>query len=541
MISRRVFGVLLLFIVTFSLVCMPLAFCTEIINDGFESNDFSAWDGTHGSPATESNNPHCGNYNMIVDAASEDCYETDTEAYSQINARVYIKVASLVDNGDGVAFIDCYVGSPVYGSIAGAMMRNDGGTYEWGIWVHGTGRVWSGETFSVDTWYCAELEYIKGNGDAEIRLDINAVEVIARDTLTIDYSVSNVRVGAGYATGAPLYYIDCCVVADADIGLEGGVDNAPYYSSAGDDGVTGVGEDVSVYCFWEDDLALDTCYLEHNSTGTFSNSSLSVSGTSSWANTTITLNTTASLVVSYRWFCSDNASQWNQTGYYNITLTDAYPTYSNAGDNGVTQVGLIVSVNCLWSDNVGLSVCYLEHNSTGTATNTSLAIAGTSSWANSTFQLNFTANTVVSYRWFCNDTNNQWNITGYYNITTKSLYVTWNHNNSTMGSLFVDGAETANGTQSGYNFNQSISLVGAVASSSYIFESFNWTGGSTETNPYNYLTDGNNTVWCMFDEAGTGTGSTTTIAQGRGIYFVAFAICLAIISIAVLGKKKDQK
>ena len=236
--SRRVFAFFIVLLLLFWNI--RIVFCSEIVNDGFESNDFSAWDGTGGSPAVESNNPHCGTYNMIINAINEYCYETDTEAYSQINTRIYIKVSSLADNGDGVMFIGCQVANPVWDAVAGAMIRNSGGTYEWGIWVHGTGRVWSGDTFNTGTWYCAELEYIKGDGDAEVRLYVDTIDVESATGETIDYSINTVRIGSGWAADAPTYYIDCCIVADGYVGPEAS-DTYPTYSNAGDDGETGVG------------------------------------------------------------------------------------------------------------------------------------------------------------------------------------------------------------------------------------------------------------------------------------------------------------
>lgn len=126
---------------------------------------------------------------------------------------------------------------------------------------------------------------------------------------------------------------------------EGG-DLPPNSYNVGDNGVAVVGSSVTVYSYWQDDLGLQTCYVEHNNTGTPQNYSISISGTAQWANETFTLNYTYGLIVQYRFFCSDNASQWNVTGYYNITLTPIYVDfYLNNSTMGAFLVDCVETAN----------------------------------------------------------------------------------------------------------------------------------------------------------------------------------------------------
>jgi len=227
------------------------------------------------------------------------------------------------------------------------------------------------------------------------------------------------------------------------------------------------------------------------------------------------------------------------------TVADNPPYYSNIDDNGITQVGEMVTCSSYWEDDFELDTCYIEHNATETPTNYSISVSGSSSWANKTFQLAFTKNVKVAYKFWCSDNASQWNSTSYYYITTTQLYVTFNLNNSTQGRFYIDLVNTANNTQNGYNYNQSIFLLGATYNSSYVWCNFTYSETIITENFNNYLTGGNDTVWCNFDVAnitanGNGNGEYTETDLHE--YFVLGAIISAVcvsISLVIIIDKKD--
>lgn len=214
-------------------------------------------------------------------------------------------------------------------------------------------------------------------------------------------------------------------------------------------------------------------------------------------------------------------SEESQTG-------DSYPDYYNVGDNGITQVGMTVTVYCNWTDDLNLDTCYLETNTTGTPVNSSISVSGTSSWANGTITLNYTAGLVVYYRWFCSDNASQWNTTSLYNITTTSLYLTFQINNSTRGRFYVDSVYTPGGTSYPFDYSETVFLLGATYSDSYVWTSFNWSGGSSEANFYNFSAISNDTITCYLNEAGEGgTPETETVYIGGTL---AVVLIVAVIS-----------
>jgi len=126
----------------------------------------------------------------------------------------------------------------------------------------------------------------------------------------------------------------------------GSGDNSPFYSNVGDDGVTQVGEDVTVSCYWQDDFELNWTVVSHNSTGSYVNFTVSCSGNASWSNKTFQLNYTSDIKVGYLFYGQDNASQWNYTSINYITTTPLYLTFNlNNSTQGRFYVDLGYTVN----------------------------------------------------------------------------------------------------------------------------------------------------------------------------------------------------
>jgi len=98
------------------------------------------------------------------------------------------------------------------------------------------------------------------------------------------------------------------------------------------------------------------------------------------------------------------------------------PTYSNIGHN-TTLAGKPCKFSCKWTDNVGLSGFKFGTNNTGTWINDTWTDpwtgTPTSGWANVTKTLKSTPiPSIIGYRWYCNDTSNNWNNTGIKTLTT---------------------------------------------------------------------------------------------------------------------------
>ena len=217
-------------------------------------------------------------------------------------------------------------------------------------------------------------------------------------------------------------------------------------------------------------------------------------------------------------------------------ISDNPPTYSDVGNNGITQVGESADFWCFWEDDFALDTCYFSTNSSGSWYNHTLTVSGVSSWANKTLQLNYTSSVRVNYQWFCSDNASQWSNTSIYFLITTPLYITFNFNNSTMGKFYVDYVNTANETQNSYNYNESILLDGIQLSSDYSFLNFTWIGGNSLINNYDYYTSGNNTIWCYF-----GLSGISGIDESYFVLGFVIAGCSILFMVIVLKGEKKEK
>jgi len=95
---------------------------------------------------------------------------------------------------------------------------------------------------------------------------------------------------------------------------------APAYSNIATTS-TKAGSSCEFQAKWSDPDGLDKCLFSTNNTGVWQNESLSVSGTESWANKTLTLTSTAGAVVGYRWYCNDTSGNMGDTGERTLTTS----------------------------------------------------------------------------------------------------------------------------------------------------------------------------------------------------------------------------
>lgn len=227
----------------------------------------------------------------------------------------------------------------------------------------------TGYSFADDTWWYCNVSRTSNVFRVDVYYDSDRTSLRSYCQITLnnvdDYRYVYVMHGSssGWKPDTTCSYS----LAYHDFGLESEPDLEPYYNNAGDNGETTVGETLNVFCNWSDDYNLDTCYFSTNTSGVWSNSSLTVSGVNSWANTSLTLNYTYGIVVSYKWYCSDNASQWNTTLTYNVTTTSLNMTfYFNYTDcsffvDGITRTnGTILQFNY----NQTVSLMGVTYNST---------------------------------------------------------------------------------------------------------------------------------------------------------------------------------
>jgi PGF-pre-PGF domain-containing protein len=133
-------------------------------------------------------------------------------------------------------------------------------------------------------------------------------------------------------------------------------------------------------------------------------------------------------------------------------MVNADPAYSLFGVN-TTLANSTAKFYSYWTDGTALHPTggyIFSTNNTGSWINdTWTAFSTTPSWANLTKTLNETEGTVIGYRWYANDTSNNWNQTAIYSLTT---------NTSSIGLEIIYPTSNINISQNNF-FNYTINVT----------------------------------------------------------------------------------
>ena len=202
-----------------------------IFTDGFESGDFSAWDGTGAEPGcsivVEAVNPHHGTKNAkcIVDGASENAYAykgfagADDIAY----ARGYFKFDDLPDaDGDKIQLIEIRRSDRFWEYAIQGCIKHTGGSVKFVLtcWEAGVLSTVASDLEAVTgTWYCVEIKRDITNDLQELWVD--GVSEATNNQVQSENNGS-ILVGLTWKTygGTDTLYCDCFSVDSAYIGPE---------------------------------------------------------------------------------------------------------------------------------------------------------------------------------------------------------------------------------------------------------------------------------------------------------------------------------
>ena len=108
-----------------------------------------------------------------------------------------------------------------------------------------------------------------------------------------------------------------------------------------------------------------------------------------------------------------------------------------------------------------------------------------------------------------------------YTEEEETIFVTWTFNDG--GNFYMNFTMLSNSSMIEYDNGTLFTLMAVSFNSSYLFLSFNWTGGSSVINLYNLTLYGNNTVWCYFGLVSDvyDSGYDVGYAIGAGVGYTA--------------------
>ncbi|HOW36681.1 MAG TPA: S8 family serine peptidase, partial [Candidatus Pacearchaeota archaeon] len=204
---------------------------------------------------------------------------------------------------------------------------------------------------------------------------------------------------------------------------------APTYSNVEQRNTT-AGQSATFSVLWNDETSLipngEYIFSTNNSGNWVNDTPVNFTATPSWANITKILTSTGGIAVGYRWYASDNASNWNSTAIYSFVTTSPpiikdtiAPKYSNAGHKVTSSStkGSIVNFYSYWQDEVSLTPngkYIFSSNISGVWRNDSaISFSTASNWANITKTVNSLVKS-FGYRWYASDNSSNWNSTAVY-------------------------------------------------------------------------------------------------------------------------------
>ena len=103
--------------------------------------------------------------------------------------------------------------------------------------------------------------------------------------------------------------------------------------------------------------------------------------------------------------------------------------------------------------------------------------------------------------------------------------------NTTGGIFRVNNVTMTNGTSKNFTIGDVLEFSALPQNSSYVFSFFNWTGGNSTLNPYNFTVTGNMTVWLIFDKQYPAAGYLLFILMG-------LVLLPVLVFVAAVVKKK---
>lgn len=207
------------------------SFDPVIFSDGFEGNPFNEWSSTSGTPTVVTSPVHHG-----VNATEFDSKLNEFLVYSFASeenpfSRCYINFTSLHDSGQSTEFILAYRDVTTGYYLARLGVKNDGGVHKWQLIYRDNGGYTTAlstqQTPTTGEWYSIELEALcstaDGNLDGEYRVYVDGNNLTDIAQSGIDTDVTNAeefRCGQ-VGTRDITYVIDCVVLSDEYIGVEG--------------------------------------------------------------------------------------------------------------------------------------------------------------------------------------------------------------------------------------------------------------------------------------------------------------------------------
>jgi hypothetical protein len=241
---------------------------------------------------------------------------------------------------------------------------------------------------------------------------------------------------------------------------------------------------VNFSAAWSDEVNLSGFIFSINKSGVFVNSSFAAFNAANNVSSNISaINVSAGTTVQWMFFANDTDNGWNWTPLQSFAVSaDLFPSWSNPARNQTTvSQYMMVRFNTSWSDDRGLSGFIFSINQSGTWVNSSFAAFDpATNLSGNVSNITASPGSTVQWRFFANDSSNQWNWTP---LQSFSLYIDYppNWTNPQSSPLYVFIGDTVTFTTA---WADDFNLSGYIFS---INESGTWVNSSFSL--FNYSTN----------------------------------------------------
>ncbi|MEK6882408.1 MAG: hypothetical protein AABY22_22500, partial [Nanoarchaeota archaeon] len=198
---------------------------------------------------------------------------------------------------------------------------------------------------------------------------------------------------------------------------------------------------------------------------------IALTGTAQNINTTKTIQRVSGTTMQWRWHMNDTAGNYYTSNTFSVLVADTAGTFtSNITNNTSPKINQNVNFSIVLTDADTLSYRIFSYdNGTGTYTNDSaVLISGTTFNVNVTKTIERVGGTTILWRWFMNDTANNWYVSTAEQLTVANTDATFTNNATNDTSLTKDE-----------HINISITLTDADTLTWYKFSYDNGTGTFT--------------------------------------------------------------
>ncbi len=181
---------------------------------------------------------------------------------------------------------------------------------------------------------------------------------------------------------------------------------------------------------WSDNFGLSGWIFNSNITGTEVNSTFNTTwGPNNESTYYIRINVSLDQDLFYRFYANDTSNNWNETYKFVFTVMNPAPSWSNNITNDTQiQFNETVVFNTTWEDETGLSGWIFNSNITGTEVNSTFNTTfGPNNESTYTLKVNVSEGEDFFYRFYANNTGNNWTATDKFVITMETPWVEYDY------------------------------------------------------------------------------------------------------------------